>query len=586
MGLLKRVQDTTGFDAVAIRKVSRADGHLCRSSKSSDNSFRVLSFECILDALEFIKRDKYFTVGTTVVKRLGGWPMGGSFSEPGTLVDLNEELHVLHQSPERLKSVGWAFKGWRLEELVSGVMHVDDAVVFSRIFCNQCLETGVRHVWPQDVGVSLEEVGPTVRMLQSHIHVKEGRFHVRPFNPNVAFALGFTSQQKVARLGPYLGARIHSYNTLRSFVHGKILAYDHLVLGEACNMYIHIGFLLLEVARLGWSETFMSKALCSLSRRHGSPFIAACRKVGKELRRCSLLSLFDPNELVGFLSSCPIEAAVHGDMSSKPWRPGGGHQGWRPWSRPAYQQTDSHGVSREVVEFVREEKKRREEERHAEEVQQKAKETVMSMFGMPKYSGATSSPASGSSAKSKPFETLSWIAQKLMNKGTAGSESSEKKRKSKKKRKEKASSDSTSSDSDSWVEAKKACEKGRKKDRKDKKEKKQKGEDRKEKKKRKASQPRQLKAMSSSPKVPEEKGLPKTRREELAKTLKVEGKITMDQLESDDWMVDLAHVVKKEDLQRLAERNNVGKSGNKHDILKRLVTYMQGEWVSTFLPQV
>ena len=37
------------------------------------------------------------------------------------------------------------------------------------------------------------------------------------------------------------------------------------------------------------------------------------------------------------------------------------------------------------------------------------------------------------------------------------------------------------------------------------------------------------------------------------------------------WMVDLA-----QDLQRLAERNGV-KSGNKHDILKRLVTFMQGE---------
>ena len=58
----------------------------------------------------------------------------------------------------------------------------------------------------------------------------------------------------------------------------------------------------------------------------------------------------------------------------------------------------------------------------------------------------------------------------------------------------------------------------------------------------------------------------KTRREELAKTLKVEGKITTDQLESDDWMVDLAHVVKKENLQRLAERHSAGKSGNKHDI--------------------
>lgn len=80
-----------------------------------------------------------------------------------------------------------------------------------------------------------------------------------------------------------------------------------------------------------------------------------------------------------------------------------------------------------------------------------------------------------------------------------------------------------------------------------------------------------------SPKAVEEKGLAKERHEELVKTLKVEGKITPDLLDADDWMVDLAHVPKKEDLQRLAERNGLHISGNKHDILKRLVSYMVGE---------
>ena len=115
-GLLERVQNMSGLDAVAVRKTSGVDGHLCRSSKSSDGSFHVLSFVHILEALEFIRRDKYFAVGTTVVKRFGGWPMGGSFSEPGTLVDLNEELHVLHQRPERLSEVGWAYQRQRFPQ--------------------------------------------------------------------------------------------------------------------------------------------------------------------------------------------------------------------------------------------------------------------------------------------------------------------------------------------------------------------------------------------------------------------------------------------------------------------------------------
>lgn len=47
------------------------------------------------------------------------------------------------------------------------------------------------------------------------------------------------------------------------------------------------------------------------------------------------------------------------------------------------------------------------EERHAEEVQKKAKETVMNLFRMPMPTGAAPSQASGQSKKSKPFEMLS-----------------------------------------------------------------------------------------------------------------------------------------------------------------------------------
>ena len=114
-----------------------------------------------------------------------------------------------------------------------------------------------------------------------------------------------------------------------------------------------------------------------------------------------------------------------------------------------------------------------------------------------------------------------------------------------KKRKDKASSDSSSSESESWVEAKKLSAKSSRKSKKEQKEKKRKTDDRKEKKKRRTSQPRQLKAMSSSPKAAEDKGFPKARHEELAKTLKVDGKISPEQLEGEDWMVDLAHRSRK-----------------------------------------
>ena len=81
-------------------------------------------------------------------------------------------------------------------------------------------------------------------------------------------------------------------------------------------MYVHIGFLPLEVERLGWPERWISACLCSISRRHVSPLISACRQIGKKLRSCMLGS----RELVEIVVSSEVEAAVYVDMSRQ-WRP-------------------------------------------------------------------------------------------------------------------------------------------------------------------------------------------------------------------------------------------------------------------------
>ena len=176
----------TGFDASAVKKAARVDGRWCRSTKRSDNTCHVLGMCDIKSALHFISKQRYFTVGSLVMKGRGG------SSEPGTLVDLSEELRIIHQSRGALHNAGWLVGVLSLEETVTGVMQVDDTLVLSTIFCTACLERGMRKVWPPDVGISLEEVGPTVCMLQCHVHVPVigDQVHARPYNPNVYFALG------------------------------------------------------------------------------------------------------------------------------------------------------------------------------------------------------------------------------------------------------------------------------------------------------------------------------------------------------------------------------------------------------------
>ena len=94
-----------------------------------------------------------------------------------------------------------------------------------------------------------------------------------------------------------------------------------------------------------------------------------------------------------------------------------------------------------------------------------------------------------------------------------------------------------------------------------------------------AAQPRKLAPLTSSPAQDEAKknDLSKDRRLELAKELKVEGKLSAEHLESDEWKTELAHIAKKEDILKLAEKNLVQKSGSKHEIIERLVAYMLGK---------
>ena len=256
----------------------------------------------------------------------------------------------------------------------------------------------MRKIWPADAGISLEEVGLTAITLQCRAHVIGDDVHVRPHNPNVLFALGLESGQKVARLGPFLGASLHCSQNSRTFLHGKILTYNHLTQGSSQHMYVHIGLLLLEVERLGWPQRWISGSLCSLSRRHISPFISACRRVGKQFRHCSLGFLFPPCELVDLVASSKVEAAVYPDMS-KQWCP----QNRRPFGRN--QEVCEGSMPREVLDFMREEQRRRAEACHTTEIQKHAKDAALQVRGFTSSAFDSFGPTT---QKSQPFEMLRW----------------------------------------------------------------------------------------------------------------------------------------------------------------------------------
>ena len=71
--------------------------------------------------------------------------MGGSLSEPSTLIDLQEDVRIfagIKGGDKKLEDLvpGLAATGLSFQQIVQAIQHVDDACLFSKCLCISCLE--------------------------------------------------------------------------------------------------------------------------------------------------------------------------------------------------------------------------------------------------------------------------------------------------------------------------------------------------------------------------------------------------------------------------------------------------------------
>ena len=121
----------------------------------------------MIDFLDILKKDVYFYVGDVLILRLLGWPMGGSYSEIGTSMDLNHSINKAANSRPRREEIGMQYKDLKFSQILGGLLHVDDALVASAIWCPECLESILKKLFPYDVGIEVEEKGFILRFLSS-----------------------------------------------------------------------------------------------------------------------------------------------------------------------------------------------------------------------------------------------------------------------------------------------------------------------------------------------------------------------------------------------------------------------------------
>jgi len=135
--LFGKLSKRTGMDAIAVRRIPKAEGFLCKASRKDTYEHQTVPFSTILHALSYARHDNFFLVGDCILERLIGWAMGAPMSEPITGVDLGDDVSQLYSSSKVQARAGWVLPGMSILELIDGAQHVDDALVCSLVFCSQ-----------------------------------------------------------------------------------------------------------------------------------------------------------------------------------------------------------------------------------------------------------------------------------------------------------------------------------------------------------------------------------------------------------------------------------------------------------------
>ena len=75
--LLARDKQKSKLSSVDFARTNRVQGHLCHGKRKDNNAYKIIRFHELQQVLEFARRDVYFCVGDSILRRTGGWPTGG-----------------------------------------------------------------------------------------------------------------------------------------------------------------------------------------------------------------------------------------------------------------------------------------------------------------------------------------------------------------------------------------------------------------------------------------------------------------------------------------------------------------------------
>jgi len=187
-------QRFTGTSNVTVLRTTRVHGyaggsiytHACKSTFSVTELYSLLTFATLC---------RVFTVGNAYVEQVLGIPMGGHLSKI--------MISILLASME---SNAFSDRQWLIENgfylpvflqrrmhpsvLFNGLRHVDDALIFSRVYCTDCLTILMHAIYRAPLQFSVESLPPVCEFLDTDVIAVDNRLRLLIRQKNQEWAAG------------------------------------------------------------------------------------------------------------------------------------------------------------------------------------------------------------------------------------------------------------------------------------------------------------------------------------------------------------------------------------------------------------
>jgi hypothetical protein len=255
----------TREDKVSVLHTRRVKGYAGGATHNTKTGTTFTTAE-LMDMVKFATLCRVFRVGDAIVRQVLGVPMGGHMSKifisillckmEGDLFDDRRWLIDNDFFSEVMRDAGL-----HPTELVNGIRWVDDVLIFSRIFCQDCLVLLLKRMYKAPLEFEIEGRPPVGEFLDLLIRTRGDKLGFSLRQKNEKWAYGESDTIAKTSLPPVLGRPVISRKRVSVYLSSKLHRVDQVHPQGTLQRTHALVDILTEVHKLGYPSPFVRRAL-------------------------------------------------------------------------------------------------------------------------------------------------------------------------------------------------------------------------------------------------------------------------------------------------------------------------------------